>query len=253
MVSLAIWLGTLVLEAVLLLQALRRGLFRQYTLFYAYLACVLLVSLFLLVIYLAEPNYYAPLYWSGEFVGVVMGCGVVWEIYRQALGRFPGAARMARNVLLLILLMVVSKVSANTWNGAILWPVGTVVEVERDLRAVQAMVLIGLVIIIAFYRIPLGQNLWGMMLGYGFFIGTNVILLALRVLLGDSFQTGWYYLQPLSYVAVLCIWCVTLWSYNTAPVAKTEPKIEQDYQLLAEATRKGLLQARAYLGRALRP
>lgn len=251
--SLAVWLTTLVLETLLLLQAFRRDFFRKYTLFYAYLSCVFLVSFFLLVIYLAEPNYYAPLYWSGEFVGVVLGCGVVWEIYRQALGRFPGAARMARNVLVLILLVIVSKVLANTWNGAVRWPAGIVVEVERNLRAVQAMALIGLVVVIAFYRVPLGQNLWGMMLGYGVFIGTSVIILALRVLLGDSFQTAWHYLQPLSYLAVLCIWCATLWSYKTAAVTKTEPKIEQDYQLIAGRTRKGLLQARAYLGRALRP
>lgn len=253
MVSLAVWVTTLVLEAVLLLQALRKGLFRKYSLFYAYLSCVLLVSLFLLIIYLAEPIYYAPLYWSGEFVGVVLGCGVVWEIYRQALGHFPGAARMARNVLALILLIVVSKVLANTWDGVVLWPLGTVVEVQRDLRAVQAMVLVGLAIIIAFYRIPLGRSLWGMMVGYGLLIGTSVIILALRVLLGKLFQTAWLYLQPLSYLAVLCVWCATLWSYKTAPVSETDPKIEQDYQLLAEATRKGFLQARACLSRALRP
>lgn len=253
MLSLAVWVTTLILEALLLLRALAGAYLSKYKLFYVYLGTVFFQSFFLLVVYLAKPKYYSPLYWYAEFLSVVLGCGIVWEIYRRALGRFPGAARMARNVLLFILLLVFAKVLVNTWNATVWWPAGAVVELERNLRAVQATLLIGLVFVIAFYRIPLGLNLWGMMLGYGLFIGTSVIILAFRVLLGDSFQTAWHYLQPLSYLLVLCIWCIALWSYKAAPVPDTEPKIEQDYQLLARTTRKGLLQARAYLGRAMRP
>ncbi|HVH72046.1 MAG TPA: hypothetical protein VNB49_13160 [Candidatus Dormibacteraeota bacterium] len=203
------------------------------------------------MIYLAKPKYYARFYWYVEFVGVMLGCGVVWEIYRRALAHFPGAAQMARNVLLFILLMVLSKALVDTWNGAAWWAT-TAVELERNLRAVQAAVLIGFLMIAAFYRIPLGQNLWGMLLGYGLLISSSVIILAFRILLGASFQTAWRYLQPLSYLTVLYIWCTTLWSYKIAPLPKAEPKIEQDYQLLAAATRKGLLQARAYLARTMR-
>lgn len=253
MLSLAVWFTTLVLETLILLRALKGELLSRYALFYVYLGIVFLQSFSLLIIYLAMPRYYASLYWSAEFVSVVLGCGVVWEIYRGALGRFPGAARMARNVLSFMLLMVISKVLVDTWSSTVWRPAGTVVELERDLRAVQAMVLIGLVFVIAFYRIPLGQNLWGMILGYGLLIGTNVITLALRALLGDTFQTAWRYLQPLSYLAVLCIWFTTLWSYKTAPVPKPELQIEQDYQLLYKTTNKSLRQARAYLRRAMRP
>lgn len=253
MLSLAVWLTTLVFETLILLRALKGELLSRYALFYVYLGIVFLQSFSLLIIYLAIPKYYASLYWSAEFVSVVLGCGVVWEIYRGALGRFPGAARMARNVLLFILLMVISKVLVDAWNSAGWRPAGTVVELERNLRAVQAIVLIGLVLVIAFYRIPLGQNLWGMMLGYGLFIGTNVITLALRALLGDAFQTAWQYLQPLSYLAVLCVWAITLWSYKTAPVPKIELQIGQDYQFLYGTTKRNLRQARAYLRRAMRP
>jgi hypothetical protein len=253
MLSQAIWWTTLVLEIVLLLRGLRGELHRKYRLFYVYMSCVFLQSFFLLIIYFVRPTYYKPFYWYAEFVSVVLGCGVVWGIYRRALCRFPGAARMARNVLFFVLIVVFSRVLANTWDGTVWWPSGTVIALERDFRAVQAVLLIGLLVVIAFYRIPLGRNLWGMMLGYGLFIGTNVIILALRVLVGDSFQTAWKYLQPLSYLAVLCAWCVTLWSYRAVPVPETEPRIEQDYQLLTLTTRKGLLHARAYLGKVIRP
>lgn len=253
MFALTVWVLGLALEGLLLLRALRAGFIRKFALFYFYLACVLFQSLFLFVVYFASPRYYARSYWSAELLGVALGCGVVWEIYRQALGYFPGAARVASNVLLLILLTVFSKIIVDTSNGTLWWPTGAVVELERNLRAVQATVLIALVIVLMFYRVPLGRNLWGMMLGYGLFIGTSVIILALRILLGDWFQTTWQYLQPLSYLAVLCIWCTTLWSCETTPMPTPKPRIEEDYQLLAAATRKGLFQTRAFLGRAMRP
>jgi len=252
MSPLAIWLAGLTLVAFLLLRALRGGFVRRYTLFYIYLGFVLVTSSFLLVIYLARPNDYQRLYWYAEFPGVALGCGIVWEIYRGSFRRFPGAARVARSVLFFVFAVVLSKFLVDTWNGAAWWPAGAVLELERNLRAAQAVILGGLVMVISIYRIPLGQNLWGMMLGYGLFIGTNVITLALRVLLGDAFQDAWHYLQPLSYNAMLCIWCITLGSYKPVPIPKTEPSIEQDYQVLVAATSKGLVQARTYVRKAMR-
>jgi len=252
MLSLAIWLAGTALLLVLLMRALRGGFIWKYPVFYAYLSFVLVKSACLLFTYLVEPNHYRSFYWHVELISAVLGCAVVWEIYRGALGRYPGAARMARNLLLVVIAMVFSKFLVDTWNGAAWWPAGAVLELERNLRAAQAVMLGGLVMVISVYRIPLGQNVWGMMLGYGLFISTNVITLALRVLLGDTFQDAWHYLQPLSYNAMLCIWCITLGSYKPVPIPKTEPSIEQDYQVLVAATSKGLAQARTYVRKAMR-
>jgi hypothetical protein len=160
---------------------------------------------------------------------------------------------MARNVLLLVLAIVISKVIADNWNRIGGWPAGTAVEIERDLRAVQVALLIGLVAVLAVYRIPVGRNLWGMMLGYGLFISSNLITLTVRAFLGDAFQRAWSYVQPLTYVGALFLWCLTLWSYHPASPAETHPGIERDYQFLVQTTARGLLQARSYLRRALRP
>ena len=252
MLSLVIWLAGLLVLALLLIRGVMGGLVRRYTLFYGYLSFVLVTSCFLVFIYFAKPSEYRHFYWYTEFPGVALGCGIVWDIYRGSLKRFPGAARMVRSVLLFLLAVVLSKVLVDTWNGTAWWPRGTVVELERDLRTVQAVVLLGLAIVISSYRIPMGKNLCGMMLGYGLFIGTNVITLALYALFGDAFKYAWLYLQPLSYNAMLCIWCITLWSYKPVPIPKTEPSIEQDYQVLVAATRRGLVQARTYVRKAMR-
>jgi hypothetical protein len=253
MISLTIWMIGLILMAVQLARACTKKLIAKYPLFYIYLSCVLATSSCLLLIYLAKPRSYGAVYWYVEFLGASVGCAVVWEIYRVALRRFPGAARMARNVLVFLLALALSNVIADAWRGAAWWPVGTVVELERDLRGVQGAALIGLIAVIAFYRIPLGANLWGMTLGYGLLVSSNMITLTLRAFFGARFQTAWLYLQPVSYLAVLSIWCMSLWSYKPATLPARDPRIEQDYQLLARTTSRTLLQASNYLRKALRP
>ncbi len=250
--SLSIWYATLALELLLLIRALNGAFLRKYAVFYVYVGWVLALSSARLIIYLAEPAYYRAFYWHSQPLSVLVGCGVLWEIYRQALAGYPGAARMARNVLLFSVVMVFSKILVKAWTDSGWRIAETTAELERNMRVVQAILLIALVLILAQYAIPLGRNLKGMILGYGFFIGTSVINLTFRLFLGDSFQKWWQYLQPIFYLAVLSVWCWALWSYQAAPLPATEPKIEEDYQLLATRTRKSLLFIRAYLGRAIR-
>src|SRR5260370_11082197 len=180
MFSLAIWFLTLVIEGLLLVRAVTRGFVSKYILFYSYLGWVFALSSVRLIIYIVRPAYYRDFYWNTQPFSILMGCALVWEIYRQALRRSPGAARMARNLLLFLLLMVFSKTLINGWNGSGWWQAETTAELERNMRTVQAMLLIALILVLVHYAIPLGRNIRGMILGYGLFISTSVINLTLR-------------------------------------------------------------------------
>jgi hypothetical protein len=54
----------------------------------------------------------------------------------------------------------------------------------------------------------------GMYIGYGIYVGTSLITLALRAYLGAHIDPTWYMVQPLSYDAGLMVWAVGLWSYS---------------------------------------
>ncbi len=181
-----------------------------------------------------------------------MGCGVTWEIFRLILGRYPGAGRMARNVLAFVLIMALSKGLVGTWNSNGSWGFA-LLELERNLRAIQALALIVLVLLVAHYHIPFGGYARGVLAGYGLFVATFVVALTLRASIGQTFQTAWVYIQPLCYAASLGIWCVSLWVEEGSLVEESQPKIEEDYKSIALLTRKGLLQAREFLGKAARP
>jgi hypothetical protein len=241
------------LEAVLLLRAVRGRFFAKYSLFYAYLLCVLLRSLAGFYIMLWHAELYRSFYWETQFLDTLLGCGIIFELYRQGLVHYPGAARMARNVLAFVFAIVISKVLANALSGPVWSSVATTADLERDLRMVQSVFLIALFALFCYYAIPLGKNLRGMMLGYGLFLGTSVINLTFRTQLGSAFQVWWVYLQPLSYVLVLAIWCPALWAYAPMPLPAPESKLEYDYQLLSAGTRRRVAVVRNYLSKAVLP
>lgn len=241
------------LEAALLLRAATRGFLKSYPIFYTYLAYVLIESLSSFYIHVRHPAAYAPFYWYTQIVSVILGYAVVWEVCRQTLSRYPGAFRMARSIVLLIFAAVIFKVLVTPLSGDIWSLARTTAELERAFRSVQAFLILVLVGVLAYYRIQIGRNLLGLVVGYGFFIGTSIINLTFRSFLGETFQIWWQYLQPMAYLVVLLIWCATLWSYQPNPEPEPDPRIEQDYQSLVAATRRGFRQARAHIGRTVRP
>jgi hypothetical protein len=249
---LSLWLAGVALETLLLVRAFVSRWFSKYPFFFAYLVSVLVQDVLLWVVYLLKIRYYTDFYWCAEFLSLAIGCVVSWEIFHLVLGRYPGAGRMARNLLLFALTMVVIKFLGESWNGVVSWP-STAIEFERNLRAIQAVSLIVLTMLIFYYAVPIGRNVKGIFTGYGLFIATSVLTLTLRASLGATFQAAWVYLQPLSYIAVLGIWCGFLWRYEPSPPLELQSRIEEDYRSLALATRKGLVQTRAFLGKSMRP
>jgi hypothetical protein len=249
----ALWLLAIILENVVLIRAIRGKLLRHYAFFYLYVVMVLLRDLSLLPVYYLWPKFYGFAYWSTEFSCVLAGCALVWEVYKVAFARYPGSARMARNVLPFLFVFAITRVFVEAWNSTNWIPWRRALETERDLRIVQTALLTGLVALFAYYAIPLGKNLKGIIYGYGLFIATSVVNLSLRGYLGDSFQ-GWaQYIQAVSYLLALTLWCGALWRYAQVPESGLEPRLEVDYQSLFLTTRKKLGWARAHLLRGSRP
>lgn len=252
MASISIWLISIVLEGAPLVRAVRCGFTGHYKFFYSYLCFILIRDVGLMGIYFFVPKAYAWSYWSTELSSVLLGCGLVWETYRIALADYQGAARVARNILPVLFVLTAARIvgdaSINHWI-----PGRTFLEAELDLRIVQVSLLFGLLILLAYYAIPLGRNLRGIAYGYGLFLVSNLVGLIFREAIGQRFQSVWQYLQPGSYLAVLLLWCWALWSYAPAPRPEREPELEKDYEALVASTRWKLRILRSRVWRSIQP
>ena len=248
-----IWYVCVFFEALVVFRGGRSGLFRRYPVFYTYLLSVVLVELLRFFAFQWYPAAYGRLYWDTQFLSLVIGCGVVFEIYRAGLKDFPGTARMARNVLVLVFAMVFAKALVMSADATSWWAALTAMKLERDLRIVQAAALVALSVVFLIYAIPLSKNLKGILVGYGIFLGTSVLQLTVMVQMGEVFRGPWDYLRSTAYFGVLLIWAGALWSYQEAPKAAHAITLDEDYNMLVASTRRRFQKTRLALGKVVRP
>jgi hypothetical protein len=163
---------------------------------------------------------------------------------------YPGANKFARTVGLTVFAGIVLFTTAE-------WLVErqsllrlTSVDVERNLRGAETILLGALLLVIAYYGVSIGRNLRGIILGYGLYIALDVMFYATRSFLGHSFQSAFSVVRSYSYLVALLVWAVALWSYSPVSVPEAPARLEDDYQSLAMATRQRLGAVRSYLGRA---
>lgn len=239
------------LESILLLRGLWGRIFRTHHFFYAYIVASLIGTIVAVAVKLSVPSSFQKWYWPIQLITLVLGYGILLEILNHVLAPYPGAERFAR-------------VSGLAALGAIFcfaliapvimphWSPGTVIEFERDLRCVQAILIFGLLAVIFYYGIPVGRNLKGMIMGYGLYIVTSLASLAVRSYAGTPFDRIWDIVQPLSLDASLVIWLVALWSYCPNPAPDPTICLEEDYEALVSRTKSVIGTIRTYLGKAAR-
>ncbi|HTZ32832.1 MAG TPA: hypothetical protein VMH31_10265 [Methylomirabilota bacterium] len=213
-----LWTGV-VLEVVLIVRAIQGGLLKRFPLFFSYVSFVLLETLSLSNLYKRAPDLYSSIFWYCQFVALFVGCLVIFEIYRVALRPYPGTTRIARNLLFFVFALTFAKVLVNHSFGSVYWPATTTAELERNLRVVQGFAILAIAVVLLVYSIPRNRNLNGILIGYGLFVANAIVQLSLVSHFGAWFQKLFWYTQPFSYLVVLGIWAVALWSPAPEPVS----------------------------------
>lgn len=242
MVDYLIWMAAIPLDLLLIARSLRGDYFRRYPIFYSYISFVLLQSVARFTIYHIRPDWYASVYWFTEFVAIIAGCSVVFEFCRLGLRSYPGVAKMARAGLIAAFLFTFSKVLFTAAAGAEGWTPALTFQLERDIRFVQIVATAILIAIVLLYRIPMSRNLKGIVLGYGFYLGTVVTNLTFLGAFGERVQSAASRIQASSYLVTLLIWTVTLWSYD--PVLNHATVEAKSYSSICEETKEQLAQSK---------
>src|SRR5215469_1997970 len=247
-----VWLG-MSLEATVLVRGQRAKLVSRFPLFYSYLLVVLVQDVIRYIAYIGYPKLYPNIYWSTQFVSLVMGSIVIFEICRLALEDYPGAARMARNLLGLVFLGIFVKTLLTMNAASAAWLIQVYVRLERELRLVQSLAILTLIVVFLWHAIPLGRNLGAILLGYGTFVAMSVLQLTILNYFEYRAQHFWQIAQPVTYTAIVGMWVWKLWSADGLGARTPRRLAPSDYEELARSTHRSLEEARGRLGSAVRP
>ena len=250
MLSHGIWWMGIALECLLFVRGFLGNWASRHRVFYFYISFILCQVPLRLLAYHWNSHVYLYVYWITEFLGVLLGCGIVFEIYNEGLRAYPGTARMARNLLALIFVLTFTKALVDASNDPRWWPISTTLDLERDARVVQSFAILTLAGLFAIYSIPFGKNLRGIATGYGLFVTISIVQLTFAASATTKFHAFWLYVSPASYLLALGVWAGHLWAYQPQPAPEVSVRLEHDYQKVAAVTRRRLQQARGYLGKA---
>ena len=248
-----IWWTAIALEIVILSRSALTGLLKKYPFFFAYITCVLLTEIIGLLTNALAPKLYETLYWPADLATILASYAVMVEIFRWSTRHKPGIRRLTQRALLTVFAITVAYAAFNFVQGKFSSPSRAVAALGRDLRYVEAGILLLMLWLLLRYRIPLGRNLLGLLIGYSFWVGMNVVNLAFWFVPGNEFSILLRGLLPTTYLFTLGVWCVTLWSVYAEPVQPAETKIERDYELLAAKTQGVLARTSTRLLRIIRP
>jgi hypothetical protein len=254
MATFIIWWTAIVLESMMVFRALTTGLAKKFSFFFVYLSSVLFCDVLLYCAYEFRPVLYSTWSRDTEFLNLLLGYGIVLEIFRHVLSQYPGAekfARVAGTAVFAAILGFALVYPAVSSGSASVRPIK--VAIEKDFLTVQAIFFLGILSVIFYYGLPLGRNIKGIIFGYGVWLGASLMTLTLRSYIGSSFNSIWIVAQPFSYLLSLFIWLTALWSYEPNPVASVPNRLEADYGAAAAATRNMMGAMRSHMGRAARP
>ena len=250
--TLLLWWSGIILEGLILLRSFQTRCIRRYPVFFAYIGCVLLSQILRYVVYSTRPPMYVHWYWRTQFVCLIVGYGIILEIMEKTLALYNGAKKFAQAAGLVLLALVLVLVFALSFAKPVWFGIETELDLERDLRIVEALIFTTFLGVIFRYGIGIGKNIKGMILGYGLYIATAIVGLAGTSYVGSAFNGVFSAIQAHSYLVSLLIWTVTLWSYRPNPVPERSLELETDYEAIASKTRNALGAMRTYLAKAAR-
>lgn len=216
-ISLVIWVAAVVLDVGTLLLFLRKVVWRTYPFLFAYVIWLIIGNSTLLVAFSYFHSLYPSLYWHSDTVDVVLRFLVVWEIFHQTFPKGSGLNRSLSKGLGIAAFLLLVFACATFWGYQNYTNLRSIhLALDRSFDFVQAVMILGTLVMARYYGVRFGRNVRGIALAFGGWVSISTVNSAM-VDLTNSFLPYWYYLRPLSFVLMMVAWMWALWVYEPNP------------------------------------
>jgi hypothetical protein len=185
---LALWFAGLGFQSLLVMVLLVKRFWNKFPLFFAY-------SLFGLAggggLYFvrSSPYMYFYAYWVIEGLGLVLGFGVIYEVFKRLLHPYPALKRLASITfqVAVVLLIALGCVAAYLQPSASKSSLGAgVLAAEEGTRIIEVGLLMFLFAFSTVFGLHWRQYTFGIALGLGLFVAVELIAVATRTRLGGT-------------------------------------------------------------------
>jgi hypothetical protein len=203
---------------------LRKSLWRTYAFFFVYALWLLIGNTVLLATSFYFPRHHPSWYWNIDSVDVALRFLVVWEVFRQTFPKGSGLNKSLSKGLSIGAFGLLVVACATFWGYQTYTGLRSLhLALDRSFGFVQALMILGTLVTARYYGVLCGRNIRGIALAFGGWVSISTATNAMADL-DSSFLTYWYYLRPLSFVVMICVWIWALWVYEpNPPISESEP------------------------------
>ena len=238
-----LWFFPALLQVVMCFFMARRRLHRELPWFFAYTIFQIVRTAISWSLRHAVPHYFY-FYWIAEFVSIVVGLAVIYEVFRVIVKQHEAVHRTGFLLYrwIAVALLSVATVTAATAPGM---DSSRIIEgiltLERGVRIIQAGLLFFLFAFASYLGLSWRSYVFGIALGFGMFATIDLVLVGIRAHVGPAADEFYVWLKPVAYNCTALVWAIYLLQRHAAPkVVTSVPKTEVALwdQTLMEFTRR---------------
>jgi hypothetical protein len=135
------------------------------------------------------PQYYATVFWFYFLVSLLAEFAVLVEISDRIFNPYPAVRKLGRFatfcICLTFLALYVLPTLVEPQSSAL-----AILDLVKRTSLTKAVIILALLAAAYHYRLPLGKNISGMMLGFSLYLAVNVVNFALARRMGRAFTAG---------------------------------------------------------------
>lgn len=215
------------LELATLALLLRKGLWRVYLLFSIYAVWLFVANSVLVTTSLYFTKTHHPsFYWNIDSIDVALRFVVIWEVFHQIFPKRSGLNKsLSKGLGIIAFGLLVFACATFLIYQNYTGPYSIHLALDRSFGFIQALMILGILLMARYYGVQCGRNIRGIALAFGGWVSISTATNAM-VDLTASFLPYWYYLRPLSFVVMMGVWIWALWVYEPNPPIMESEAVE---------------------------
>jgi len=203
-----LWIAGMVLQALLAIVLLAKKTWKNFPVFTIYSIFGLMMGLSLYSLRFSKLAY-NQVYWFTEVLGLLLGFGIFYEIFRTLLNSYPALRTLARSIfqwsalgLMLLGCIVFYSQSSGDLNPLM----STMLVVEEATRTIEVGLLVFLFLFASAFGLHWRQYLFGVALGFGIFISVELVAVSMRLHFGHTAEVAVNFARIIAFNLSLLTW-----------------------------------------------
>lgn len=204
-----LWVAQPILQTGILVLMLRRGMRERFPMFFHYTIFQVLSSVGLMGVYRFQPEMYFNIYWTVAAVSAFLSYAVIFELFSEAFRPYASLRDLGRimfrwSIAVMSVVGVVLMLSAPGHGSDAV--IDGILSLERAIRITQCAMLLLLYLFSSHLGLTWRNHLYGLVVGYGVYASTELVLVSLRSRFGVEWAPTWSLLHAFAYTGAVVLW-----------------------------------------------